>query len=94
MDNVDNFLDVISEDGKNIKAEVIDIFSVEEYPDKDYIIYSFGEDAGNDAEKVYVSIIKDVNDEFRLLGIDDSTEWSIVQEAIANTIRDGDMVNG
>ena len=94
MEEIDNYLDVISEDGKSIKAEVIDIFSVDEYPDKDYIIYSFGEEVGKDAEKVYVSIIADFNDEFRLIGIDDPNEWSIVQEAIANTVRDGDMVNG
>ena len=94
MDTIDNYLDVISEDGRKIKAEVIDIFSVEEYPDKDYIIYSFGEDVHKDAEKVYISIIADAYDEFRLLTIEDPKEWSIVQEAIANTLKDGDTVHG
>ena len=36
---MDNFIDITTEDGQKYKAEVIDIFNVDEYPDKDYIIY-------------------------------------------------------
>lgn len=81
---MDNFIDVTTEDGQKYKAEVIDIFNVDEYPDKDYIMYSFGENVGEDQERVYVSIIEDNDDECRLQGISDPREWSIVQEAIKN----------
>ena len=90
---MDNFIEVVTEDGKKYKAEVIDIFSVDEYPDKDYIIYSFGEKVSEEDEKVYVSIIENKNDEYNLVGISDPTEWKVVQEAIANTAEDKGEVN-
>ena len=30
---------VVDETGRELKAEVIDMFSVEEYPDNDYLMY-------------------------------------------------------
>ena len=90
---MDNFIEVVTEDGRKFKAEVIDIFSVDAYPDKDYIIYSFGEEVSADEEKVYVSIVEKIDDQYRLLEISDPTEWSIVQEAIANTAENEGEVN-
>lgn len=79
---MDNFIDITTDDGLKYKAEVIDIFNVDEYPDKDYIIYSFNEKFGEDEEKVYVSIIEEDGDDCKLQGISDPREWAIVQEAI------------
>lgn len=79
---MDNYITVTAEDGKKYKAEVIDIFNVEEYQDKDYIIYSFGEEVDNENEKVYVSIVEKTNDEYFLKGIDDPKEWEVVQNKI------------
>ena len=90
---MDNFINVVTEDGQRFKAEVIDIFNVDAYPDKDYIIYSFGEEVSNDEEKVYVSIIENKNDEYNLVGISDPAEWAIVQEAINNTAEDRDDID-
>lgn len=82
---MDNLINVITEDGKRYKAEVIDIFNVDEYPGKDYIIYSFGENIGEDEEKVYVSIVENIDGEYNLQGIKDPREWAVVQETINNT---------
>ncbi|MBQ2640038.1 MAG: DUF1292 domain-containing protein [Bacilli bacterium] len=92
---MDNFIDITTEDGQKYKAEVIDIFNVDEYPDKDYIMYSFGENIGEDQERVYVSIIEDNDEECKLQGISDPREWSIVQDAIKkSSVEDEDDVDG
>ena len=91
---MDNFINVVTEEGQRYKAEVIDIFNVDEYPGKDYIIYSFGESIGEDEEKVYVSIVENKNGEYNLKGIEDPREWAVVQEAINNTAEELDDVDG
>ena len=90
---MDNFINVVTEEGQRYRAEVIDIFNVDEYPEKDYIIYSFGENIGEDEEKVYVSIVENKDGEYNLKGIEDPREWAVVQEAINNTAEELDELD-
>lgn len=77
-----NMITVTAENGQKFQAEVLDIFKVTGYEDKDYILYSFGENVDQDNEKVYVSILEEINDSYNLKEISDATEWNAVQEAI------------
>lgn len=85
---MDDFIEVTTKDGRKLKAEVIEVFNVDEYPNKDYVMYSFGEDVGEDKEKVYISILDETEDSYRLKGISDPREWSVVQDAINNSLED------
>ncbi len=82
------FIEVTSPTGEKIQAEILDIFNVEGYEGKDYILYSFGEDVNEEEEKVYVSILEETNDMCNLLEIKDEKEWETVQKALAERAED------
>lgn len=77
-----DMITVTAENGQKFQAEILDIFKVAGYDDKDYILYSFGESVDQENDKVYVSILEEVNDSYNLKEISDATEWNAVQEAI------------
>lgn len=85
-----NKITVTAENGQKFQAEVLDIFKVTGYEDKDYILYSFGEVVDQDNEKVYVSILESINDSYNLKEISDVNEWNAVQEAVS----EGTTLNG
>ena len=85
-----NKITVTAENGQKFQAEVLDIFKVAGYEDKDYILYSFGEVVDQDNEKVYVSILESINDSYNLKEISDVNEWNAVQEAVS----EGTTLNG
>lgn len=90
MDNNDTKITVTAENGQSFQADVIDIFKVNGYDNKDYIIYSFGEVVDDDNEKVYVSILDKDGDNYSLKEISDPAEWDAVQKAI----NEGSTLNG
>ena len=51
-------------------------------------MYSFGESVDADNEKVYVSILEEVNNTYNLKEISDENEWNAVQQAISEIIND------
>lgn len=86
--NEDNFISVLDENGKEYKAEVVDIFQVAGYGDNNYIIYSFGEIIDDDTDKVYVSKIEELEDgTINLNAIVDNAEWEAVNNAINEKIN-------
>ena len=86
---MENELIVSGENGIKYSIKVIDIFTVDEYPEKEYIAYTF--DEPNDAEniKAYISILKETETDFSLLGISDKEEWEIVHKSF-NELIDGE----
>lgn len=82
MDEERNIITVTTDDGKTYEADVIDIFNVEGYPGKDYILYSFGEEVDEDNEKVYMSILKEEGDGYLLESVKDPEEIKAVEEAV------------
>ena len=77
---MENELVVSGENGVKYKIKVIDIFTVDEYPNKEYIAYTFEEPVDAEHIKAYISILKETETDFSLLGISDKNEWDIVQQ--------------
>ena len=78
---MENELVVSGENGVKYKIKVIDIFPVSEYPEKEYIAYTFEEPIDAEHIKAYISILKETETDFSLLGISDKAEWDAVQKA-------------
>ena len=78
----ENVIQVTGENGEILDAEVIEIFEVEEYPGKEYILYSFGEQADEENEKVYTSILIENEESYVLSAIEDPKEQEAVDKAV------------
>lgn len=79
---MNNKITVTNDEGRSFEVEVLDIFSVAGYENKDYILYSLGEEVDDENEQAYVSILENNNDNYSLLEIKDNKEWETVQAAI------------
>lgn len=89
---LDEFLIVKTADGKEWQIMVLDTFSVDLYPKKEYIAYTFGEEVDNDNIKSYISILNENDDYFTLEEITNSDEQNIVKEAYTNMILESSEV--
>ena len=78
---MNNFITVYNQEGNIEEVEVIDIFNVEGY-DHEYILYTKNKEIDENNVEVYVSILEQKEDEFKLLNIEDETEWETVQKAL------------
>lgn len=85
---MENELVVSGENGVKYKIKVIDIFTVDEYEGKEYIAYTFEEPVDAEHIKAYISILKETETDFTLLGISDKTEWDIVQKSFNELIAE------
>lgn len=79
---MNNIIKVTTEEGNQIEVEVLDIFGVAGYEDKEYIMYTQNKEVDEDNIKVFISILHKENDQYQLLGIADEQEWATVQKAI------------
>ena len=79
---MDNIIKVTTDDGKTLEVEVLEIFSVAGYEDKEYILYTQNKEVDSDNIKAYISILEQNEENFNLLGITDENEWNEVQKAI------------
>lgn len=84
-----NILNITDENGNAAQIEVLDIFTVDAYPGKEYILYTKGETEG-DLVKSYVSILEETEDTANLLAIEDEEEFNKVQDAINLSIEEGE----
>jgi len=64
---------------------VIDTFTVDEYPDKNYIVYTFGEQGSPGNIKSYISVLNETDNYF-LLNPMNKEEQMIVSEAYKNLL--------
>ena len=85
---MENELVVSGENGVKYKIKVIDIFTVDEYPEKEYIAYTFEEPIDAEHIKAYISILKETETDFSLLGISDKNEWNVVQQNFNDLISE------
>ena len=83
----DYMLNITDENGNEVQVEVLDIFSLEAYPGKEYILYTKGEVEG-DMEKTYVSILQETDTEAILSTIEDENEFNAVQDYINITFTE------
>ena len=79
---MDNTIVVTSESGKQTKVEVIDVFQVVGYENKDYILYTQNVEVDDDNIKAYISILEEQDGNYTLKGIEDDQEFAAVQKAI------------
>ena len=79
---MDNIISVTTENNQQIKIEVLDIFSVVGYENKDYILYTQNKEVDDDNIQAYISILENNDGNYSLAAITDDKEWIEVQKAI------------
>ena len=79
---MDNIITVTTENNEQVKIEVLDIFSVVGYENKDYILYTQNREVDNDNIKAYISILENKDGNYSLTAITDDKEWIEVQKAV------------
>lgn len=79
---MDNRIKVRNEFGEEQELEVLDIFQVNGYEGKDYILYTQNKELDEDHIEVFVSILLENDNAFRLVNIEDEQEWNAVQKAL------------
>lgn len=83
MEEFDNTLVVTDENNNQVTIQVLDIFTLDEYPGKEYIFYTKNEEEG-EYIKTYVSILDEQETTASLNTIEDEDEFNIVQQYINN----------
>lgn len=78
----DNIITITDVDGNQYEVEVLDIFNVVGYDDKDYILYTMNTEIDADNVKAYVSILEQNGDDYSLVKIENEEELRAVEEAI------------
>ncbi len=86
---MENQLIVKTADGRDWQIFVLDTFQVDEYPNKEYVAYTFGEFENNDNIKSYISILNETENYFSLESMTDEDEVKIVEEAYKNLLLEG-----
>ena len=79
----DNTLTVTDENNIPVTIEVLDIFKLDQYPEKEYIFYTKNEEEG-EYIKTYVSILNEQEETASLDAIEDEAEFNLVQQYINN----------
>lgn len=79
---MDNTIIVTGSDGEKFEVEVLDIFKVQGYDLKDYILYTRNREIDENHIEVFVSILKQNNDTYYLENIENNEEWEAVQKAM------------
>lgn len=78
-------LEVTGHDGKKFTIYVLDIVEkgeIKEFPDKEYIVYSFIEPKDGTTTKTYFSILVETENRLSLDGIADINEFNIVKNFV------------
>lgn len=79
---MENLIKVINSNGEELEVEVLDIFTVDGYEDKEYILYTMNKEVDSNNVEVYVSTLERTDTGFNLNDITDELEWKVVQEAV------------
>ena len=73
---MEDILNVNTSDGNNYEIKVIKIFTLESYPNRIYIAYTFGEYVSDEEVQSYISVINEMDDgAISLESILDKNEW-------------------
>ncbi len=86
-EDFDRTLVVTDENNNQVEIEVLDIFKVDSYPEKEYILYTKNETEG-EYIKTYVSILQETETSVTLLGIEDEAEFAAVQDKINSNFEE------
>ena len=83
-------LNVLNSNGESIEINVLDTFTVDEYPNRQYIAYTLDEKTDDGYIKVYMSILSGNETAYRLDRITDKEELEIVEEAFENMVAESE----
>lgn len=86
-EDFDRTLTVTDENNNQVEIEVLDIFTVDSYPGKEYILYTKNETEG-EYIKTYVSILEETETSVTLAGIEDENEFAAVQDKINSNLEE------
>ena len=86
-EDFDRTLTVTDENNNQVEIEVLDIFTVDSYPGKEYILYTKNETEG-EYIKTYVSILEETETSVTLAGIEDENEFAAVQYKINSNLEE------
>lgn len=86
-EDFDRTLTVTDENNNQVEIEVLDIFTVDSYPRKEYILYTKNETEG-DYIKTYVSILQETETSVTLASIEDDNEFAAVQDKINSNFEE------
>jgi len=76
-------------DGTMEEVDLVNSFGIEDI-NKNFIILSKGETAGESMSKVYVSeVIEETPGVYKLIGITDETVWDKVKQAMKEIVQGG-----
>lgn len=70
---------VIDKEGKERAAEVLSVFTIDEYK-KDYILYTFDEKDENDMVKIYASTLIEKEEMYSFESIATPEEWAAIKD--------------
>lgn len=81
---MDNKLIVSLEDGQRKEVNVLDIFKLEKYPNKEYIVYTFSnmDNIEEDDDFVCISELIESDNNFEFKTIESEEEWNDIQTAV------------
>ena len=86
---MENALIVKTADGRDWRIFVLDTFTVDAYPNKEYVSYTFGEFENNDDIKSYISVLNETENYFSLESMENEEEKKIVEEAYKDMLFEG-----
>lgn len=78
---------ITTEDGTEEQVEVIVAFRFKD-TQQEYIVYTQNETDANGNVTIYVSKIKETEEEVKLSGIDDEEEWNRIKEVLRELSKD------
>jgi uncharacterized protein YrzB (UPF0473 family) len=77
---------VIDKEGKEREAEVLSIFTIDEYK-KDYILYTFDEKDENDMVTIYASTLIEKDDMYSFEAIATPEEWAAIKDIMREMVQ-------
>ena len=80
---MDNKITIYNQLGEAEEVEVLDIFQLEEYGDKEYILYTKNKEVDENNIEVFVSILEEKDEHFELKLIEDKEELDKVKQVVA-----------
>ena len=81
---MNGILSITAPNNQNIDINVIDVFTVDEYANKQYIAYTLFESEKEGLIRVYISILNEQEQTYTLEVIEDKEEEETVIEAFKN----------
>ena len=87
-----NTILIENKNGEMVNAEILLYFTLKDYEDKEYVLYTFNETDEHDLATIYASEVVDAGEkyEFKTIGTDD--EWSKIKDVMRMSIKKGQEV--